>query len=140
RVGSRSVARSSSPAAIASATPCSVRSTSHHPVKRFSRFHWLWPWRTRISVGKVKLQACDRERYALAFVLRFGKAARRFRIASARLRLSPPQVLAQPGRQPGLALRLLVVAAHCPVGLPQPRPLDKTAPMSKARGFSTMLL
>ena len=29
--------------AIASATPASVRSTSHQPVKRFSRFQRLWP-------------------------------------------------------------------------------------------------
>ena len=41
------------PAARASATPAGDRSTSTHPVNRFCRFQSLWPWRTRISVGKA---------------------------------------------------------------------------------------
>ncbi len=32
--------------ALASSRPSSVRSTSRQPVKRFFRFHSLWPWRT----------------------------------------------------------------------------------------------
>src|ERR1700683_4428442 len=40
---------SRTPAACASRCPCSVRSTSVQPVKRFSRFQVLWPWRTRMS-------------------------------------------------------------------------------------------
>src|SRR5215472_6187935 len=38
------------PAARASSTPCSLRGTSVQPVKRFSRFQVLSPWRRRISV------------------------------------------------------------------------------------------
>ena len=34
---------------MACARPASVRSTSTHPVKRFSRFHVLWPWRSSTS-------------------------------------------------------------------------------------------
>ena len=41
----------SSPPFLACASPSAVRSTSTQPVKRFSRFHWLWPWRSRTSVG-----------------------------------------------------------------------------------------
>src|SRR5436305_525671 len=41
----------SSPAARASAAPFSVTSTSHQPVKRFSRFHADWPWRIRTRRG-----------------------------------------------------------------------------------------
>src|SRR5882757_7077185 len=40
----------SSPARAASAQPFSVRSTSTHPVNKFSAFHSLSPWRSRISV------------------------------------------------------------------------------------------
>ena len=39
------------PAARASAAPCAVTSTSHQPVKRFSRFQEDWPWRIRTSWG-----------------------------------------------------------------------------------------
>src|SRR5579871_3128979 len=35
------------PACLASSTPAGVRSTSRQPVKRFLRFHSLWPWRRR---------------------------------------------------------------------------------------------
>ena len=42
-------ARSNTPAARASSRPCAVRSTSVQPVKRFSRFQALWPWRTKTS-------------------------------------------------------------------------------------------
>ena len=35
------------PASFASAMPCGVRSTSVQPVKRFSLFHVLSPWRSR---------------------------------------------------------------------------------------------
>src|ERR1700737_4263937 len=38
------------PDSSASLTPCSLRGTSVQPVKRFSRFHVLWPWRSRMSV------------------------------------------------------------------------------------------
>ena len=41
------------------AAPASVRSTSTHPVKRFSRFQVLWPWRSSTSVyGNVLLLRC----------------------------------------------------------------------------------
>ncbi len=42
----------SGPDALASALPSSERSASHHPVKRFSAFHVLWPCRssTRVEV------------------------------------------------------------------------------------------
>ena len=53
KVMSKSSPRSriSTPAAFASATPLSVTSTSHQPVKRFSRFQADWPWRMRTRVG-----------------------------------------------------------------------------------------
>src|SRR5512144_1168467 len=38
------------PAARASSRPASVRSTSVQPVKRFSLFHWLSPWRRSTSL------------------------------------------------------------------------------------------
>src|SRR3954451_3909080 len=41
----------SRPAARASSTPAGDKSTSHQPVKRFSRFHCDWPWRIRTSLG-----------------------------------------------------------------------------------------
>src|SRR5689334_710519 len=41
------------PASRASDTPCSLSGTSCHPVKRFSRFHVLWPWRSSTSVPGV---------------------------------------------------------------------------------------
>src|SRR5579872_115770 len=37
------------PASRASSTPFSLSGTSCHPVKRFSRFHVLCPWRRRTS-------------------------------------------------------------------------------------------
>src|SRR5271163_1221464 len=40
---------SSRPACTASWRPRSLRSTSCHPVKRFSTFQTLCPWRTKIS-------------------------------------------------------------------------------------------
>ena len=43
-------ALSSRPASRASCRPCSVRSTSTQPVKRFSRFQMLWPWRRSSSL------------------------------------------------------------------------------------------
>ncbi len=33
--------------------PCSVISTSAQPLKRFSRFHWDWPWRINTSLCMV---------------------------------------------------------------------------------------
>src|SRR5687767_15112199 len=58
RSRSMPLSRINAPAARASASPCSVTSTSHQPVKRFSRFHWLWPWRrrTRVGMGLLRLQ------------------------------------------------------------------------------------
>src|SRR5690606_458147 len=41
------------PAALASASPWGVRGTSCQPVKRFSRFHVLWPWRRMTSVPGI---------------------------------------------------------------------------------------
>ena len=41
----------SSPAARASFRRAALRSTSTHPVKRFSAFQVLWPWRSRMSVA-----------------------------------------------------------------------------------------
>src|ERR1700722_17907940 len=41
--------RRSRPPSAASRCPVAVKSTSVHPVKRFSRFQMLWPWRTRMS-------------------------------------------------------------------------------------------
>src|SRR5262249_8770749 len=43
------------PARRASARPCSVRGTSTHPVKRFSRFHSDWPWRISTSLDMSSL-------------------------------------------------------------------------------------
>src|SRR5260370_34148503 len=40
----------SGPASRASFTPRSLRGTSVQPVNRFSRFHVLSPWRSRIKV------------------------------------------------------------------------------------------
>lgn len=42
-------ARRRRPASRASARPLLLRSTSVQPVKRSSRFHRLWPWRSNIS-------------------------------------------------------------------------------------------
>src|SRR4051794_7418933 len=39
----------SSPASRASPEPRSLSGTSVHPVNRFSTFHVLWPWRSRIN-------------------------------------------------------------------------------------------
>src|ERR1051325_5835028 len=39
------------PASRASSTPRSLSGTSCQPVKRFSRFQVLWPWRSRTSVA-----------------------------------------------------------------------------------------
>jgi hypothetical protein len=47
----RWLAANISPALRASSTPRGVRSTSVHPVKRFSAFQADSPWRSRISVG-----------------------------------------------------------------------------------------
>jgi hypothetical protein len=55
-----------------------------------------------------------------------------------RLGFAPPQVLAELFRQPLFAVPLLVVRHFS--GLPHRPALDKTALMSKARGFPTMLL
>jgi hypothetical protein len=38
------------PAACASFIPRSLSGTSTQPVKRLSRFHWLWPWRKSTSL------------------------------------------------------------------------------------------
>src|SRR5690606_37038433 len=111
QLGSRPVFASNSPAAHASATPFSVRPTSHQPVKRFSRFHWLWPWRTRIRLGKEALLDW-RERHALARRVLFGKGLGPRRVERARLCLAPLQVLAQPGCQPFLARRGLAIFTH----------------------------
>src|SRR3954471_18412079 len=51
----------SSPPFLACASPSTVRSTSTQPVKRSSRFHWLWPWRSRIRVGKARLRLDEGE-------------------------------------------------------------------------------
>src|SRR3546814_6038864 len=51
RSKSSPLAAISSPASFASLAPRSVRSTSHQPVKRFSRFHADWPWRINTSLG-----------------------------------------------------------------------------------------
>src|SRR6185295_8031207 len=48
-------ALSFSPAFFASATPCSVRSTSFQPVNKFFRFHSLWPWRRSTRRRSVML-------------------------------------------------------------------------------------
>ncbi|VWX53817.1 hypothetical protein NOVOSPHI9U_50437 [Novosphingobium sp. 9U] len=125
---------SSAPAARASASPFSVRSTSHQPVKRFSRFHWLWPWRTRIRRGKgagslaVALLCEDPLRLvaqALAFRGRVGKSGRVvfggargrtrcIRVERTGLRLAAVQVLAQLGGEALLArLRVLSLGHAC---------------------------
>src|SRR6478735_2514622 len=49
-VGASPDSASSSPARFASATPCSERRTSTHPVKRFFWFQSELPWRSRMSV------------------------------------------------------------------------------------------
>src|SRR3954468_7015452 len=46
----------SRPASAASCRPRSVRSTSVHPVNRFSLFHVLSPWRSRTTVGMVSVR------------------------------------------------------------------------------------
>src|SRR6202047_1821284 len=52
----RPCALSLRPALSASVMPCSVRSGSFQPVKRFFRFHSLWPWRT--STRRRSLISC----------------------------------------------------------------------------------
>src|SRR5690349_10541878 len=41
------------PASFASATPVSLNGTSCQPVKRFSRFHVLWPCRSKTRVARL---------------------------------------------------------------------------------------
>ena len=48
-------ALSSSPAALASPRPVSDKSTSVHPVKRFSLFQVLSPWRSKTSLYIVNV-------------------------------------------------------------------------------------
>src|SRR3546814_10002159 len=44
--------------ALPISAPSGVTSTSHQPVKRFSRFHADWPWRINTSLG---MSASDRQ-------------------------------------------------------------------------------
>src|SRR5713226_4597557 len=48
--GARPAACMRRPASFASATPSSLRGTSCQPVKRFSRFHVLWPCRSSTRI------------------------------------------------------------------------------------------
>ena len=48
-------ALSSRPASFASSMPWAERSTSIHPVNRFSRFQMLWPWRSSTSLPVLML-------------------------------------------------------------------------------------
>src|SRR6267378_3647108 len=48
--GARPAASSSRPASLASVAPSSLSGTSCQPVKRFSRFHVLWPCRSKTRV------------------------------------------------------------------------------------------
>src|SRR5437879_4414604 len=43
------------PASLASVTPSSLSGASYQPVKRFSRFHVLCPWRSRTSVPMLEM-------------------------------------------------------------------------------------
>src|SRR5512134_414654 len=54
---------SSAPASRACCTPVSVRPTSVHPVKRFSRFQVDSPWRSSTRVGMDNISTKGREFY-----------------------------------------------------------------------------
>ena len=77
----------SSPPFRAWASPSAVRSTSTQPVKRSSRFHWLWPWRSRISLDK---DAAPRSTGSMAGGLARAEGERNVRLGAVwRARLGP---------------------------------------------------
>src|SRR5690606_27370632 len=47
--------------------PVSVKSTSIQPVKRFSRFHWLSPWRIRTSLCMIN--TTKKLKFAVHFII-----------------------------------------------------------------------